>query len=59
MRKLTKQEEETLDKLYGIPILQLFTLVMWDIFYPVKRDKLLDGLIAGKSWKFAYKDAKI
>lgn len=34
------------------------TFVYWDIFVPSKRDKLIEGLKIGKSWMFAFRDAK-
>jgi len=60
MRELTKSEQVKLD----IAVRQnnnewqLFKLVWWDWFCPKKRDMFIEGIMAGKSWRFAYEDAK-
>jgi len=60
MRELTKAEQTKLDKAVRNCTYhyQLFRVIWWSWFYPNKAEKLIAGVMDGKSWRFAYEDAK-
>ena len=58
--KLTPETKLALEKAIAIGAIpgQLFRSWWWSMFCHRKRDKLIQGIIDGKSWRFAYLDAK-
>lgn len=58
--KLTESEREVFkSRIEWATFNELIILVWWGIFMPYKQKKLMDNLISGISWKFAFKNAKL
>jgi hypothetical protein len=64
MLKLISKSKKWLDKTKefilknNIHFKEILIFILWDIFCPKKRNKLIESLENGKSFKFSYKDAK-
>lgn len=59
MLKLSKEDQKLLDSVYSYaPTGQLIVFCFWDIFAPKKRNKVMEYLRMGTSWRFAYETAK-
>jgi hypothetical protein len=59
MRKLTMELKELFDESAKFAsYADLCCVGLWDVFCPKKRDKLIECLKNGMSWKFAFENAK-
>jgi len=59
MINVDKELKELLDSaFYSSTGWEWFIFILWDIFVPKKRDKLIDGLKSGMSWTYAYRNAR-
>lgn len=55
MRKFKPDEREAMDKVTKrATAKQLFRFVLWDVFRPRRRDKMMEFVLMGMAWKPAF-----